>query len=329
MRKSTIGPDFLVGLFVLIGLTAIASLIVLLSGVTTADLGVTRITVKMESADGLIRGTKVMMSGVRIGRVIAHPDLTPDGRRAIIQVAIQQPFVVRKGSNFVVRPEGILGDRFVEVIPPDDPDAPALVDGDVAEGSRTTGLGDLAATAEELVDKIRPTLTTVQNATKRVDSILGKVDEQILTEDTVASLRSAIGELGSVVEKLNESIAGIGKVVENAQQASGSLRSALTRVDTELLDARTLDQLKSTIANLERTVASLQRFAQTLAQGEGVIGRLSTDKKLADDLAAFVQNLRERGILFYADVASREQQRAERSAARGSPQPTARPSPRR
>ncbi len=311
MKKTTLGPDFLVGLFVLCGLAAIAVLIILLSGASTADISVTRITVKMESADGLIRGTKVMMSGVRIGRVMSHPELTPDGQRAIVRVAVQQPFRIRQGSNFVVKPEGILGDRFVEVIPPDDPDAPFLNDGDIAEGSRMTGLGDLADTAQDVVARLKPTLDNVQLASKRLDSILAKVDGEVLTDEATDSLRNTIKELGAGVDKLNELILGAGQVVNNTRDATGSLKSAMARVDEQLLDERTINQLKNAISDLQSTVANLQSFTEGLTKGEGVIGRLANDKKLADDLAAFVQNLRQRGILFYADVASRDQQQSE------------------
>ena len=323
MKKNSFAPDFLVGLFVLVGLLSIATLIIMLSGVTTADLGVTRITVKMENADGLIKGTKVMMSGVRIGRVSDHPALSPDGRRAVIQVAIQQPFQIRQGSNFVVKPEGILGDRFVDVIPPADPNAPPLKDGDVAEGSRMTGLGDLADSAKDLVSDIRPVLATIQDSGKRLDSILTRVDQDVLNEETAASIRATISKLGEAVEKLNSTLATADDTMSNAREATASAKSALDKVNREMLDEKTVADFKKVIADLSRTVSNLQSFIEDLKKGDGVIGRLATDKQLADDLAAFVANLRQRGILFYADVAGREQAREERAAQQPPQRPVA------
>jgi len=326
MKKTTpLTLDFFVGLFVLAGLVSIGTVILLLSGVRAADIAVTRITVKMQNADGVIKGTKVMMSGVRIGRVTTHPVLSADGRHAILQVAVQQPYQIRRGSNFVVRPEGILGDRFLDVVPPEDPNAPPLKDGDVAEGSRTSGLGDLADTAKDLVSDIKPLLANIKDSSRRLDAILTRLDQDVINEETAANLRHILSHLSETTQILNSTLTTAGDALRDAQEATTTAKSALEKFNRQLLDEKTLLELKNVITNLSRTTDSIHRVVEELKNGEGLLGRLAYDKQLADDFTGFVSSLRQRGILFYADVTRRERQEAAPST---SPQRSGKPAPR-
>lgn len=238
------GIELIVGVFVLMGLLTAAAL-VLIVGVDQSSVNDDyRIKIAFPSAGGIIKGSKVLMSGVPIGKVVENPEINEMGDRAVIQIGLGEEYKIREGSKFVIRESGLLGDRFVDVQPSSNRSAPIIKAGQTTEGSRLTGIGDLTSDA-------RPVIQKAQEALDRMNQILKKVDEEVLTSDTQANLKTAVAKLNS----------------------------SLTRVDNLLAQAE---------------------------KGQGLLAKLLSDKKMAEDLRAFVSNLRARGVLWYKDVASQE-----------------------
>jgi phospholipid/cholesterol/gamma-HCH transport system substrate-binding protein len=127
MQMRTI--EISVGAFVLAGILAMVVLIVRVSGVTL-DAGEEAHSVFAEFDDvaGLRVRAKVSMAGVTIGRVA---DISVDAEygRALVELEINDngwPLPVDTGARILT--EGILGARYVGLMPGADPEM--LVDGD-------------------------------------------------------------------------------------------------------------------------------------------------------------------------------------------------------
>ena len=178
--------------------------------------------------------------------MVGSPEISESGDRAIIQIGLGENYKIREGSKFVIRESGLLGDRFVDVQPSSNRNAPIIKAGQTTEGARLTGIGDLTSDA-------RPVMQKAQEALDRMNQILKKVDEEILTSNTQENLKAAIVKLNS----------------------------SLGRVDNLLAQAE---------------------------KGQGLLAKLLTDKKMAEDLRAFISNLRVRGVLWYKDVSSSQEE---------------------
>jgi ABC-type transporter Mla subunit MlaD len=68
--------EFVVGLFLFIGLILLGALIVQFGRFGDRVRGHYPITVVFDDASGLIKGSEVRMGGARIGKVEEHPELT-------------------------------------------------------------------------------------------------------------------------------------------------------------------------------------------------------------------------------------------------------------
>ncbi|MBX7156764.1 MAG: MlaD family protein [Verrucomicrobiae bacterium] len=242
------GIEIVVGIFVLVGLVTAATLVLIVGVEQSSVHDDYRITVAFPSASGIIKGSKVLMSGVHIGKVVSSPSLGEGGDRALIQIGLGKEYQIREGSKFVIRESGLLGDRYVEVQPNSDAKASFIKANETTEGSRTTGIGDLTSDA-------RPVIQKSQEALNRLNQILVKVDEEILDDATKDNLKNAVSKLNSV----------------------------LNRTDNLLAQAE---------------------------KGQGLLAKVLTDKRMAQDLRDFIYNLRTRGILWYKDVASQEEDKA-------------------
>lgn len=238
------GIETTVGIFILMGLVIMSSLIIIFGRSASQANIKSTIIVSFPNANGLLKDSKALMSGVRIGKVIDDPGISESGDSALIKIGLFEGFVIREGSTFFIREAGLLGDRYVDIIPNTDLKASLLKSGANIQGSRTAGIGDLTQDA-------KPVLDQTQVAIAKINLILNKIDENVLTPETQIEFKSAIKRLNSV-----------------------------------------LGHIDSLVAQAEK--------------GEGILAKILNDKTMADDLRAFIYNIRQRGVLFYKDVAAGE-----------------------
>lgn len=127
MRMQTI--EISVGAFVLAGALALIFLAVKVSGVTLDTSGDNyRVTARFDDVAGLRRRAKVSMAGVTIGRV-AKIDVDMDYGEAVVTLEIDgAPGKLTMDTGAQILTEGILGARYVNLLPGADEEM--LADGD-------------------------------------------------------------------------------------------------------------------------------------------------------------------------------------------------------
>jgi len=234
------GLEIKVGIFVLATLTVLAVLMVIFGRFGERMAPSITVTVKFSNADGLLKGAEVNLAGAPVGRVKSSPVPLEDGTGVSVKLKIVRSAKIREDSRFRIAEVGMLGDRNIEIDPSSDESKPFVQDGEVIDGTVSSGIAGLT-------DAAKPVLDRLADVSARLQDITLKIDRDVLTPETTADLRESIKKL----------------------------RDVLTRTDAILTDAQA---------------------------GRGAIGKLLKDPKTADDLSAFISNLRQKGILFYSDV---------------------------
>src|SRR5947207_12295082 len=113
--------EFKVGVFVAIGLAMIAGFVVEFGRLGEGFKTYYNVTVRFKDASGLLKGSDVLFSGARIGRVADLPHLLKDGEGVAVPLRIYDYVKIPKSSRFTVGSSGLLGDRFVNVTMPKGP----------------------------------------------------------------------------------------------------------------------------------------------------------------------------------------------------------------
>jgi phospholipid/cholesterol/gamma-HCH transport system substrate-binding protein len=113
MSKAT--RDFVVGLFVLAGLGALAYLALQVGGIEGDGDGGLELSAEFSEIGGLKERAPVVVSGVRIGRV-QRIELTPD-LRAVVHLDVDVKYQLPTDSSAAIRTEGLLGQQFVALEP--------------------------------------------------------------------------------------------------------------------------------------------------------------------------------------------------------------------
>jgi len=251
--KTNSNLETTVGIFLLIGIGIICTLILFFGDVQDLFHPTYSFTVQFPDASGLLKGSDVYLSGATIGKVTTSPHPIPDKELVEVNLKIDSNVHLRKDAKFVIGSSGLLGDRFVDVQPmqykegtEDKDKGEPIKDGDIIAGTETTDLGKLANSAEPLIE--------------RANHIAAQLDDMI------------------------------------------------TRLNTDVLPATSTDDLKETISKLRDMVDnadSMVKNANDLLSeaktGKGTLGRLINDKQTADNVSAFIANLKAHGPVFYKD----------------------------
>jgi phospholipid/cholesterol/gamma-HCH transport system substrate-binding protein len=279
-----------VGMFVFIGLSVLAALVVQFGRVGEGFKTYYQLTVRFPDASGLISGADVLLAGARIGRASGAPRLAPSGRGVDVPLRIYDFVKLPVGSKFTVGSSGLLGDRFVAVATPPGEPAAFIEKNTTIEGTRETGLDDLTRQGSLLVNDLR-------GAVENVNTTISRLNNQALSSDNMQNLKASIEQLNTITTALAESSKRIDGVLEKADGTMGSAKKAADDVQTAIGDAR-------------KTIEAATQVIQEATHGKGLLATLLTNQDLAKDLHALVSNLRAHGILFYRDSAAKEEARA-------------------
>ena len=259
------------GTLVKLGLFALASLASLgwlflrigeFGGAAGAFRSTYPVRASLTDATGLVKGDEIRLAGVRIGKV---GSLEVNRGKALVSMNIDERHRVPKGSTFELRWKNLLGQRFIEIVPPTgaEPDGPAVAEGATIPTRQTAEAADLST----LLNNTQPILA-------RLDT--GSLNRLMSTYAAAMQGREAM---------LNRSIDDAAALVSTMAQRADVIGQTVTDFAT-LLDgiAAHDDQVRQLLDSLGSTSAVLAGKADQLGQAAGKAGQFTST--LARILAA-------------------------------------------
>jgi phospholipid/cholesterol/gamma-HCH transport system substrate-binding protein len=108
--------NFIVGLFMLFGLTAMAYLSLSIAGISGYSAQSYSLEARFDSSSGLKPGAFIEIAGVKVGKV---SDITLDTQsfEAVATFVFEQDIVLAEDTIASIRTAGIIGDKFVKISP--------------------------------------------------------------------------------------------------------------------------------------------------------------------------------------------------------------------
>ena len=106
--------ELIVGVFVLIGLAALAYLAIKLGKLEIIGSNQRDIQAVFDSAAGLKKGAGVEIAGVQVGQV---KRIALDGERALVTLAVQPHVKVYQDAIASIKTRGLIGDKYVSLSP--------------------------------------------------------------------------------------------------------------------------------------------------------------------------------------------------------------------
>ena len=170
MKESSIETK--VGFFVLAGLLAMAGLIVAFGKLGNYFRKTYPVIVEFEDARDILKNSKVLLRGAQIGIVSDTPIYRVGQNYVELTLRIDQGTQLPTNSKFRIDQYGMLGDRFVRVVPPEKLDGTFILSGTRVKGEQEAGLNAMLASAGPAFDEIRGAARRVEGFAKSAQELL-------------------------------------------------------------------------------------------------------------------------------------------------------------
>ena len=286
--------EIYVGLFLVLGFAVIACMVIVF-GKSDGSKAIYKLTVEFPNASGLVKGANVLLSGAKIGRVAAGPNLTPDYQITAV-LNIREDVKLPRQAKFLIGSSGLLGDRFVDVQLPqgytlDDP----LKPGEYIAAAKAGGGGGLS----ELTEKGSVVMDKLTSELDHLEKLTLSLQDGLLHERNLKNIEVTFDNLKVTSEHFREASVQLEAVVGKAGTLVESTQGTVKSSGDELKKA--IDDARKMLASATKAVDDTSLLMKKASEGEGTLGTLINDKKMAEDLKTLAANLRRSGVLFYKD----------------------------
>ena len=210
MRET--GQEFKVGMFVIGGF---ALFIALLFNMDVFKLQSGRaLKATFNYTYGLYVGAPVQLAGVPVGNVETIRIRRDDAVHTRVEVTsrIQSDVRVDQGSGARINMQGLLGQKYLEIIPPKEPAEP-LGSGGVLLGEDPVGLEDLASSGGTVVKKLESSIDYL-NSLMGDEEFRSKLKENVTGfSELIVSLKEVSASLDEILSRLERGEGTIGKLL--------------------------------------------------------------------------------------------------------------------
>ncbi|MDN5280322.1 MAG: phospholipid/cholesterol/gamma-HCH transport system substrate-binding protein [Clostridiales bacterium] len=274
-----------VGIMTLLSAALLIYMVFIIGDFSLSEQGY-NFVISFYSVNGLSKGSNVSMSGVKIGKV-NKIEIRDD--QVYVYVYIRDKKLhIRKKSTFTISTAGLMGEKYIEIMPTRDYASPYVADGEVVPGTDPTRMDELFEQGNVLIQKL-------QELTASAKDIIGDPE---LKENTRMIFRNA----RTASDKMNEIISS---VRDRSDRIVESLDNILHKVDNEISQNR--DEIRTMIANFRQfserlsditedsradfkdIVANVRKTTERL---DNMIEELNRNNKMTDDLRATIESLR-------------------------------------
>lgn len=236
-------------------------------------------------ASGLDNKAVVRVAGVRVGEVTA---IRLVEGRAYVTVALDNPDVeLRDGASAAIGSQGLLGEKFVELIP-GNPDAPKLPANSVLTGGRAISFDEVTKLARDIALDIKDVTSSLREG-------LGGPEGARTTKAIVQNIEQITENLREIVA---DNRANVNETVANLREFSKALISLTQRVDN-LVAANTgnttasISNIKDLTAKLEHTADNLNDISDKINTGKGTVGQLINSDETSKNLNEALVSVKE------------------------------------
>lgn len=275
------------------------------------DVFARRYTLVTHVADvaGLREGAPVTLAGQRVGQVssiefIPLERKTP-GTNLEVKLAVAEKVreQIRRDSRVFIRPQGLLGDKYVD-ISPGTATAVVLAPGDTLVAEPTMDIEQLLARSASMLDSATLAVSDLRTLTSGLIAGEGTIGRLLKDDQLYAQLVVTTGALQRTLVQLNDPNGTFGRMVHDPALYN-QLLGAISRVDSlgalalggngtvgKLLSSDELYQsLFSTATRADSAITNLSGVLNRMTTGTGTFQKLATDPELYDSLLKAVVDL--------------------------------------
>lgn len=221
--KQTTNLETSVGIFMLLGVALICTLVVLFGEVPDLFKPTYTLTVQFPNASGLLKGSDVYLAGALIGKVATDPRPIPDTDKVEVTLKIDKAVEIRQNASYSIGSSGLLGDKFVDVKPveypagtPEDERAPYVRNGEVIEGTASPGI-------ETILGGAQPLIVRANHIATQLDGMITRLNTQVLSDTSDRDLRETIARFRQLADNGDSLVTNANDILRQVKTGDGVL----------------------------------------------------------------------------------------------------------
>lgn len=255
------GKNFKAGLFVVLSIVILVMMILRVSQGGLLFSNTYPIYLELDSAMGLAKNTPVKIAGVDVGLV--EDIVLSDQSHAIAKLSVRKGVAVAKDARATVKTTGVLGDAYIDITQAG-PVTEKLKEGAVI--TDVSNYGDFNAVTSQV--------SAIADDVKAITAQMRKLmaGDNSTFEHTMKNIEKISASL-SRVTAANEG--NINAIIKNLGELSHNLNYLVAR----------------NTGRVDRTMYNLEDISDTIARGEGTVGRLIKDDDTVERLNDALDNV--------------------------------------
>ncbi|MBI4848660.1 MAG: MCE family protein [Nitrospirae bacterium] len=238
---------------------------------------------------GLREGSPVWFSGVEIGSVKSMHFTIQKKIQVEMLIASDTLKLLKKDSRANILTLGLLGDKYVELIPGSS-EAASLKGGDTIMGQTTTEIQDVVETSQASIAKIADFINTLEGMIEKMEKSNGTVSKLLSDPSVHDNLKETTKELSGLLRKMESGEGTISRLV-NEGDVYSDLSSSVKDIK---LFAKSLRESDGTLNKLiadpalynrfQEASENLDSFTRKLVKSKGTVNKLIEDESLYDNI---------------------------------------------
>ena len=329
------------GLFVLIGLLLLGGLVVQFGRFGDKFKDHYPLYIEFPDTDGVIKGSEIRLRGAKVGRVATKPELSISGASSSVkmEIRIRNDVQIPVDSTFQISSSGFIGDKFIDIRPPEIQSGNYYESGDTIMGAGSGGFDAIKSDAENIAKdasillkdakhtfvKIDKALAEITRLGQNLNVTMTKVNTSFLSDENLDNLSKAISNFETASQDIASASKDLKPTITDAKKTMTSLSKAADSADTLFSDAqKEIKHIEPALRDLPKAVQSITRAADkaeetmdALQNKDGLVGAMAYDRETGNNAKEFVRNLKRYGILRYRDDSTKDE-RDPRKKFRGS-----------
>jgi phospholipid/cholesterol/gamma-HCH transport system substrate-binding protein len=289
MEKSRLETK--VGLFVVLGLALLATLLILFSKGASPFSRTYELRLHASNVGGLKERAGVLLAGVQVGGV-SSIQLAEDGKSVTILLSIYQGCKIYRDARFIIEQSGFLGDQYVSIIPTENKDR-LLATGDEVNCQEPFDLQEVARSASGFIKRIEDTAKKLDDSVTDLRRVV--LNEQTLTNfsATMHNLRTVSEQAMDTVNNINALVATNGSQINLAVGNVAFFSQELLRLagSAEGVLATNSADITAAVKNIESSTEVLKDLLNNVQSGKGLAGTILENDQLTTNVQAIANNL--------------------------------------
>ena len=288
-----------VGAFALGGAVVLAGIITFMGAFSFGKKGY-ELRVNYPQVSGLMPGHVVRYAGVQVGTV-KKLNVSPDKVEVITE--IDDNIKIPQGAVFTIAADGIMGEKYVHIVPPNKPGQGFIAEGSTIKGTPGGGMDEFFANSGDLVTRMehiamafenvfgdKEVQESMKNGFKNMQGITENMNTftKVMADVAVANqqdITQMVHQMNELTQRMNGTasyIESIMKGVDNNGETGRNMAAIMKRMadttkrmenilqmlESVAKDPVTQESLKETLVNVKETSAKANRIMGALTEAK-------------------------------------------------------------